>query len=271
MKITVMSSNVWGNCPDDRPIADRDDKMAAVYLRYLPDSIGLQECSLMLRYEKQNLFSLIEKEYTEIQVTPTNEDKNNYTPIVYRPSKLELIDSGWLYFSGLNDMGSKSVTWALFLHKETNTHFIHINTHYYWTKDPEGQEARISNSHELTGLYKDIIKKYPYPVVITGDFNCRTDSEPIKALFDAGLAEARLCAKQPVIPYRSSHKYPEIDDSDPENITYPVSHLPNAEIETSIDHIFVTPSFTVDKYHTVIDKEALESSDHCPLIVYLEA
>ena len=134
MKITVMSSNVWGNCPDDRPIADRDDKMAAVYLRYLPDSIGLQECSLMLRYEKQNLFSLIEKEYTEIQVTPTNEGKNNYTPIVYRPSKLELIDSGWLYFSGLNDMGSKSVTWALFLHKETNTHFIHINTHYYWTK-----------------------------------------------------------------------------------------------------------------------------------------
>ena len=179
------------------------------------------------------------KLYTEIQIIATNEDKNNFTPIVYRTSELELLDSGWLYYSGLNDMGSKSATWALFLHKKTNTHFIHINTHYYWTKDPAGQEARLSNSHELIGLYNDLIKKYPYPVVLTGDFNCRTDSEPIKMLFDAGFAESRLCAKQPVVPYRSSHKYPEIDDSDPENITYPIGHLPNSEIDTSIDHIFV--------------------------------
>ena len=59
MKVTVMSSNVWGNCPDDRPIADRDDKMATVYLKYLPDSIGLRECSLMLRYENHKILTML--------------------------------------------------------------------------------------------------------------------------------------------------------------------------------------------------------------------
>lgn len=270
MNFTVMSSNVWGNCPENRPIADRDDKMAVVFLKYLPDSIGLQECSPLLRGEGQDLFSLVSKEYAEVPITPTNEDKNNFTPIIYRPDRLTLEDSGWLYFSGLNDMGSKSVTWALFLDRKSQERFIHINTHYYWTNDPEGGEARISNSRELLNLYADLIKKYPYPVVITGDFNCRTESEPIQALLSAGLSEARLCSKQPVAPYRSNHKYPDIDDSDPENITYPVGYLPNEEIEKSIDHIFVTPNLSVDSYHTVIDKEALEASDHCPLIVYLE-
>ena len=66
MQFTVMSSNVWGNCPDNRPIADRDDKMAVVFLKYLPDSIGLQECSPLLRRERQNLFSLISKEYADV-------------------------------------------------------------------------------------------------------------------------------------------------------------------------------------------------------------
>ena len=267
MEIAIMSSNVWGNCPADRPIADRDDKMAKVYFRYLPDAIGLQECSVKLREEKINLFDLIKDAYEEVPVTPTNDIKNNFTPIVYRRDRLDLEDCGWHCFSGLNDKGSKSITWALFCDKSCGERFIHLNMHYFWTSDEPGREARISNSREMLAIVSELTEKYQLPIILTGDFNCCTHEPPIAAIVEAGFEEARLCARQSVEPFCSLHPYPEIDDSDPRHITYPRGYMPGKDIDKSIDHIFVTPDITVKSYVTVVDNEALEASDHCPLIV----
>lgn len=268
MKLRIMSSNVWGNCPANRPLANRDDKMAAVYFRYLPDSIGLQECSNKLRDEPLDLFTLIKDRYEEVPVTPINDRNNNFTPIVYRKDKLALEDQGWLCFAGLNDHGSKSITWALFRERESGERFIHMNMHYFWTDDDPGREARISNSREMLALYGKLAEKYPYPVVLTGDFNCCTHEPPIQAILGADFREARLCAEEPVISLRSFHEYPTIDDADPEHITY-AGHMPDEEIDKSIDHVFVGKGIAVKHYQTVVDSEALEASDHCPLIVDL--
>ena len=268
MELTIMSSNVWGNCPADRPIADRDDKMAKVYARYLPDVIGLQECSDKLRKEQVNLFDLIRDVYEEVPVTPTNEERNNFTPIVYRRDRLTLENCGWHCFSGLNDHGSKSITWALFCDKESEKRFIHMNMHYFWTQDEAGREARIGNSQEMLTLASSLIDRYRFPVVLTGDFNCCSDEPPVLAIMEAGFSEARLCAESPVRKLRSYHAYPDIDDADPEHITYPRGYMPSDDIEKSIDHIFVNDGIAVKSYETVVDSEALEASDHCPLIVH---
>ncbi len=270
MKLRVMSSNVWGNCPSDRPIADRDDKMAAIYHRYLPDVIGMQECSPVLRRESPNLFDLVSDVYDEVPSVAINERNNNFTPILYQRDRLTLEDHGWLCFEGLNDHGSKSLAWALFCLRESGERFIHINTHYFWTQDEAGREARVSNSRQLLALCRQVIDRYPYPVVMTGDFNCCTEESPIVAILENGFRETRLCAEQPVLPLRSYHAYPDIDDTDPEHIHYPNGHMPDAEMDRSIDHIFVNAGLRVLLYQTVVDGEALQASDHCPLYVDLE-
>ena len=45
--------------------------------------------------------------------------------------------------------------------------------------------------------------------------------------------------------------------------------MPDEEIDNSIDHIFVGEGIAVKNYRTVVDAEALQASDHCPLFVDL--
>lgn len=261
--VRIMSSNIWGNCKKECPIADRDDNLAVIYHRYLPDVIGMQECSPKSRAESPNIMDLVSDLYAEVEVTPTNEHHNNYTPIVYLKNKYTVLDKGWHYYSGLNDVGSKSVTWAVLENKTDLSRFIIVNTHYYWTSDDAGRAARIENSREILALYEWLREKYPYPAFFTGDFNCRTSEPPIQALLAAGLQEARDAASENS-PYRSHHAYPTYD---PESGTYNTPITPNFEKELSIDHIFTHGAARALAYEVIVDEEALLASDHCPIFI----
>jgi endonuclease/exonuclease/phosphatase family metal-dependent hydrolase len=264
--IRVMSYNIWGNCPKGTTISNRDDLVAAVILRYLPDSAGLQECSPKMRAEEPNIFALLAAEYEEVPVTPTNEKKNNYTPILYRKNRLELIDCGWHYFAGLNDSGSKTITWACYRLRDPDAGFLHFNTHFYWTGDDPGRAARITNTGELLALMLEVTAKYSLPAVFTGDFNCRSDEPPVDVLRKFGLVEARYEAPESS-PWRSHHAYPKYD---PERGVFGEGTCPSREAERSIDHILSRGDISPQRFVTVIDREALDSSDHCPLFCDFE-
>ncbi len=264
--IRIMSSNIWGNCKPEAPISTRDDKLALVYRKYLPDVIGMQECSPKSRSQELNLWRLIGDQYAEVPIEPTNEQKNNYTSVVYRKDKFNLLDCGWWYFSGLNDKGSKSITWCVLEIKKSKKQFILFNTHYYWTGDEAGRLARIENSKELLSLFKEVYEKYNLPAFFTGDFNCRTDEPPIMALLENGLLESRDNATVRTSKYRSHHAYPTYY---PELDTYKDGVVPNLEPLKSIDHIFTFGDITTLTYHTVVDSESLEATDHCP--IYIDA
>lgn len=259
--LRVMSFNIWGNCPKGTTISNRDDLEAALVLRYLPDSAGLQECSPRMRGETVNIFKLLSSEYEEVPAIPTNEKKNNYTPILYRKNRLSLIDYGWHYFTGLNDAGSKTVTWACFEIKDTGKRFLHFNTHFYWTGDDPGRAARVSNAGELLSLMFEVSAKYPLPAIFTGDFNCRSDEPPIDVLRKFGLIESRYDAKESS-PWRSHHAYPKYDFERNEFIS---GTCPTREAERSIDHILSKGDIKAEVFVTVVDSEALDSSDHCPI------
>ena len=264
--IRIMSSNIWGNCSKETPIATRDDKIALVYRKYLPDVIGMQECSPKARAQELNLWRLIQDQYSEVPAVPSNELKNNYTSVVYRTDKFNLIDFGWSYYSGLNDKGSKSLTWCVLENKKTKKQFLFFNTHYYWTGDEPGKLARIENTKEFLTIFKEIYGKYKLPAFFTGDFNCRSDEPPIQALISEDFVESRTNAKIRTSKYRSHHKYPTYY---PEEGTYHDGVVPNLEPERSIDHIFTYGHVETLTYHTVIDPESLEASDHCP--IYIDA
>ncbi len=255
--IRVMSDNIWGH----DPIGDRFSKLATVYHRYLPDVIGLQECSPISRRAGNSIIELNADVYEEVPVMATNALRNNYTALLYRRDRLTLVDFGWHLYSGLNDKGSKSLTWAVFDTKNGHR-FIHINTHYFWTADNNGRSTRICNSGELLGVYWSLTRQYVNcPVVFTGDFNCRSYEPPIKALTYYGLREARYEAEEKS-PYRSHHAYPTYhEDGD----HYDSGVMPSKQPEESIDHILIAGFCDIPQFVTVVDPEALDASDHCPI------
>ena len=261
--LRIMSSNIWGNCKDDCPIADRDDNLAVIYERYLPDIVGMQECSPKSRAESPNIMDLVSDKYEEIPTNPTNEHKNNYTPIIYLRDKFAVLDKGWHYFSGLNDRGSKSITWAVFERRNDGARFIVMNTHYYWTQDEPGRAARVGNTAELLDLFGRLTKLYPYPVFFTGDFNCRTCEAPIKAILEFGIREPRDEIENSS-PYTSHHDYPTYD---PKSDSYHTPIMPDLARENSIDHIFTHGKISTLFYEVVTDFESLLATDHCPIFI----
>ena len=242
--IRVMSSNIWGNCKPEFPISDRDDNLSVIYHRYLPDVIGMQECSPKSRSETLNIMRLTADEYEEIPAEPTNARHNNYTPIIYRRERLELLDFFWHYYIGLNDHGSKSPTWGLFRLTGTEKQFLHLNTHYFWTSDFPGRAASICNTGELLGIYWGLCDKYNVPAFLTGDFNCRSAEPPIKTLVSYGLEEARYAAAEKS-PYRSHHAYPTYHEN---GNYFSEGVMPELAPEKSIDHIFFDKGTEIQRF-----------------------
>ncbi|MBQ8576355.1 MAG: endonuclease/exonuclease/phosphatase family protein [Clostridia bacterium] len=263
--VRVMTSNVWGNCPADAPISNRDDNLAVIYRRYLPHVIGMQEVSPKSRAEEENLIRLVADRYTEVPAD-TGEHPNNYTPILYRHDVLTLCDCGYVSYDSLNDAGSKSVTWGVFRINETGTLFIHINTHYYWTSDAPGRAARIKNSQQLLALSDTLAAKYPgLPMFYTGDFNCRTAEPPIGMLLCEGIRECRDANEGTPPVICSHHGYP---GKNAETGLFDVPAVAKPGPENSIDHIFVRDGDTPVQVlcHVIVDDtESLLATDHCPI------
>lgn len=259
MAIRIMSSNIWGNCPGNRPIANRDDLLAGIFKKYTPLSIGLQECSPKSRGEKNNIFSLCSPEYLELDPSP--KDTTNFTPILYS-CRLQAEDCGWFLFDGPNDWNSKSVTWGLF--SLENSRFIHINLHYFWEHTEQGEQARKQNSDQLIAF----IRQLPYrqvPIVITGDFNCEVHTKPLQMLLSSGLTLASSIAPQKIC---SHHVYPEFDEEKQYYHSGSCFH-PARTANDSIDHIFLE-GVVCRRFITVQDQEALDASDHCPIYADIE-
>ncbi len=272
MKTTVriMTSNVWGNCPHDAYISNRDDNLGIIYHRYLPHSVGLQEYSPRSRAECENIGVLISDLYTEVPVD-TSPDTNNYTPIFYRHDLLERVAQGFFCFDSLNDGRSKSVTWACFSVRATGNRYIHINTHFYWTSDAPGRAARIRNAQEMIALVETLAKRFPgTPMFFTGDFNCCTREAPLVMLGEEGILEARdlNIGEKPVIC--SHHEYPGKSE-DGLSFTVPAATKPGPA--ESIDHVLVRygdAPVTVHAHVIVDDVESLLATDHCPIYCDME-
>ncbi len=254
MEIRIMSSNIWGNCPADCPIANRDDLLVSVYRKYAPLVIGLQECSPKSRGEKDNIISMCAPEYIELDPSPKN--VNNFTPILYS-RRLTLLDSGWELFYGLNDWDSKSITWGRFA--LDGKEFVAVNVHFFYTDDFAGEQARKSNANQLLRL---IGRFGALPVIITGDFNCEERTFALQALMNSGLSLAsRINPQNPC----SHHFKPKYDSA---GGLFSGGTLEGGR-EDSIDHIFLKNA-SAKAYTVITDQDALDASDHCPVFADVE-
>ncbi len=206
----ILFHNIHGQTTGDgdTPVEQPTEMMAELFLEYLPDVIGLQECTS--HTFKAGIVKLLSSEYDMVY------DKETCTAMFYRRSTVELLDSGYFCFNDIEDEfvgdhiyqdlieyngfttdqmyndnlnkennkgkrkdSSKGVTWGIFRLKSTGDIFMAGSTHLWW----EGNEfmddvLRMVQMRALRNVLSDAADAYctanglsTIPIIAGGDYN----------------------------------------------------------------------------------------------------
>jgi len=251
----IMTYNIVG--------ADGNVEQASeLILRYLPDIVGFQECN---KDAHTKIVSTLPDYYSVANEFHSNKKTYNYTPIAYNTKLFTLVDSGleWLdgRYTGTN---TKSIAWALFEDKN-GARFAVINFHgavcsasykgfENMTDAERAQQAltwRIDNVRQIIDIKDRIFKKHgALPLMVTGDYNFNSSSEPYKNLTAGGFEEAEVIAKNKTDGYKTYYKF---------------GSTTTAQKGLSIDHIFKINGIDFISFNSVRDSIAFTASDHIPV------
>ena len=204
-----------------------------------PDILGVQECSV-LWYEF--LCQKLGDRYDvvgELNHTSTQMWRN---AIFYKKDKFELIETKTQWLSATpssatrltNENQYRILTYAVLKDVKTGATFAHCNTHMTII-----EEVRESQFKVLVKL----LEKIDYPIVMTGDFNTRENSQYYQKITNFGLYSAHVLTSA----------------NDP-------AHTVSS---STIDFCFVDPAHMGVVKHEVIEEavNGVEPSDHNAVVV----
>lgn len=234
-----------------------------ILLRYLPDIIGLQECNAAVH---NKVLSNLPENYAFANKKHSNGTTVNYTPIIYNTDLFTLIESDLVWLRGrYTGTNTKSLNWAVF-EDNGGQKFALINFHgavcsnsysgfeNYTSAQLTKQalEWKLDNVVQVLEIKKSIADKYgDIPIMITGDNNFNSSSEPYKNLTAEGFTDAELTARvSRVTGYKTSYSYG----------TVPGEGL-------SIDHIFGLNGVDFVVHGIVRGDDVWKASDHSPVYV----
>lgn len=258
MKVRLMTSNIWGDFFHN-PVEPRAPLLAEVFNRWQPDILGLQEVGRS--WWKSELFPELGKNY--VQVPVENPEKLNCTPLFFREKQFELLDSGRHLFHEPLDY-SKGWNCGVFRSRTDGKTFAVFNTHFWWKSELRDEVIRRYNAMETVAAMKQVGGKFSCPVFLMGDLNCRCDSMTWEYLRAQGWQTSFFCTDH-YSPYSSNHHDPVVHADG--TCTGCTTDEPK---ENSIDHIAIPAGVKVLCQHAVIDREALDSSDHSPVYADVE-
>ena len=259
MKLKLMTSNIWGDYFGN-PVDLREDGIFNVYNKYSPDFVGFQEVTrgwyagkMFSEYLSQN-FRFVGTELDGCE---------NYVPFVFRKSAgLSYIAKGYELLSETPDL-SKAITWAVFENKDKER-FGFCNTHFWWKTGEEHDIIRKKNARQLSELMADIQKRYECPVFAMGDMNCDRYGGIFEVYKEYGITHLSDIAEK-VIGKASCHGDPVKGDDGKYHGKKDVR-----PIENSIDHIIALGKVSVKEYLVNDDQDALDSTDHSPVMATVE-
>lgn len=165
--------------------------------------------------------------------------KGEYSPIFYKTDRFELLNSGNFWMSENTDYPNKGwdaalpriCTWGEFKDRKSKLRFYFFNLHM----DHVGVIARDESSKLIIEKIKEICGDRP--VILAGDFNVDQTNNNYHILAGSGiLNDAYEAAK---FRFALNGTFSAFD--------------PNLKTESRIDHVFVSPFFTVDKYGILTD------------------
>lgn len=247
--LKVMTYNIRYNNPKDGVNAwpNRQDKVLKLVLNQHPDVVGLQEA---LKDQNQFMDSLLVG-YGRIGVGRDDGwDKGEFSPLFYDLKKFNLRDNGTFWLSETPEIpGSKSwdasitriCTYAQLIDKENGKSIWVFNSHF----DHKGRDARKESAKLLLEKVKDMAQADA--VVLIGDFNFGSESEPYKVI-TAGFSDAFSC-------YKAGAK------------TTGCGFVVGEKEGNRIDHIFYSKAMKCTSYSILDENDGKNyPSDHLPVI-----
>jgi len=253
----IYCQNVWNYHATEQ----RNGLIASLVKAEDADLCLFQECGPeSIRATAAPLPALLSDRYAE--VCPQYAGVN-YTPVFYKPERFDVIDSGYVLYDGLNDVNSKSITWAVLRDKTCGKQFAAVSTHFWWKFSSEADfSQRLQNVQQLKAVCDGFVAKHGVPVIVGGDFNNGKNAdqgeEPYRAMLQQGFRDVRLAAPDTTDAFTHRDGV-----ANAEGILEAVG-LPMR----TLDHLFVygPENVTPVKFDVLLSQEALASSDHCPLV-----
>ena len=171
-----------------------------------PDVIGTQELNYNWVQKLKN--NGILNQYTLVG-TPRNGSTsdtgngNEYSAILFKTSKFNLIDSGTYWLSDTPTVGGtkhssstyiRIMTYAVLERKSDGKRFVHVNTHLSW--DENGYKTNLIQMNIMLDLVETkIYSKYgELPTYFTGDFNVNEASAGYARMIAWGTNDSRYAA-----------------------------------------------------------------------------
>lgn len=162
-----------------------------------------------------------------------------YSAVFYKKDRLRLLDSGNFWLSptpekptiGWDAACIRICTWGQFEQKATGLKFYFFNLHM----DHVGLKARSEAAKLVVKKIREIANGAP--TVLTGDFNVDQHNDIFKTFTTSGILVDTYDKAQ-----RRFIENGTFNDFDP-----------NLKSDSRIDHIFVSPSFTVKRYGVLTD------------------
>lgn len=193
-QIRVMSYNVYVGTNDEiGGPAQRREGVVKTILKYMPDTLGVQEASLTwmsyLGDDLKDTYDYVGIGRETISNT-TGKSLGEHCAIFYNKEKLNLIESNTYWLSDTPNKQSifegssyiRIMTYAIFERKSDGVRFLHVNTHMDWG------DASIKQFNKLIELIDNI--GFEGITFVTGDFNCTPGSAGYKIMTDAGYVDS---------------------------------------------------------------------------------
>lgn len=253
---------------------EREGRAMALVRRYSPDIISWQEVNE--QWWPSPLFCGME----EYGVVRGDEDEAlvragadlskrrphwvNHEPLMYRKDRLVLLDSG-LDFYHISLQFEKSLTWAVLEDRSDRRRFIAFATHFWWKQGEEADAIRELNARHVLWRIDAIRAKWGnLPVIGGGDLNCVKGSLALKTFDQFGYDDAGETA--PVRSTVPSEHGALVRDAEG-HCRGRVGKV-GEKGHCMIDHVLCERGRVVPLRHdVVIDEDAVDISDHSPVVV----
>jgi len=181
----IMSFNIrTGAAPDgENAWPKRRDHVAAIIADCEADIIGLQEAHF---FQREELLELLPG-FTSHGIGRDRSGLDELNCILYRSDRFLALEGGTFWLSeqpgvpgsvSWDSSMARICTWLRLYDIGSARAFYVYNTHF----DHRGPDARSMSAALLIDQINT--RRYPDPVVITGDFNAGESSEPIKLLLE---------------------------------------------------------------------------------------
>ena len=191
--LEVISYNIRYDNPEDgkNQWKFRKETLMGYFLKNTPDVVGMQE---VLHNQLNDLTSTLE-DYAYVGVgREDGKTKGEYSPVFYRKSALNLLESDTFWLSetpeqisvGWDAAHARICTFARFEHRQTKKQLWVFNTHF----DHVGVMARVEAANLILKKIKQLNPE-GLPTIVTGDFNLTPETQPIQ-IFQAAFQDVLL-------------------------------------------------------------------------------